>query len=300
MINYLFLSVSVLVGAIKAVLNRKVKGATTTVYTAFRLNLICFIFAFFTVFFMGIGDIGTLFNVPLWLAIATAIATVGMQICMMKAVQTGPVSLSSLFTYCGFIIPTLWGSLYYREDFHFLQGVGIALIICAFVLSLQKEKQTKFNWQWLFYALGSMLFAGLLGVFQKVFVKEYQQCLLNNFLTVSFFIVVVLVGACTLVAYILEGKNAETTNRALGMPIGRFFAYTIPLGVIIGGLNLLNTYLSGALPSVVVFPAINGGAIFLTTLLSAIVFKEKPTKRQTIALCIGIGAILLIAFSQLL
>ena len=298
MINYLLLSLAVLVGAIKAVLNRKVKSGTTTAFTAFRLNFICFVLAFFTVFVMGIGDIDTLFHIPLWLAIATAIATVGMQICMMKAVQTGPVSLSSLFTYCGFIIPTLWGSLYYREDFHFLQGVGIALILCAFVLSLQKEKQTKFNLQWLLYAIGSMLFSGLLGVFQKIFVKEYQHCLLNNFLTVSFFIVVVLVGVCTLIAYLLERNKNQTAG--LGMPIGRFIAYTLPLGVIIGGLNLLNTYLSGVLPSVVVFPAINGGAIFLTTLLSAIIFKEKPTKRQTIALCIGIGAILLIALSQLL
>ena len=115
----------------------------------------------------------------------------------------------------------------------------------------------------------------------------------------SFLIVVLLVGACTLFCYLKERKTT-TVACGLGMPIGVFLAYTIPLGVIIGGLNLLNTYLSGVLPSVVVFPAINGGAIFLTTLLSAIVFKEKPTKRQTLALVIGIGAILLIALSQLL
>ena len=297
--EYLLLVCAVFIGAIKAILNRKVKSGTATAFATFRLNLICFVLAFITVFFMGLGDIATLFKVPLWLALATAIATVGMQVCMMKAVQTGPVSLSSLFTYCGFIIPTLFGSLYYRENFHILQGVGIALILCAFVLSLQKEKQAKFNLQWLLYALGAMLFSGLLGVFQKIFVKEYPNNSLNNFLTVSFFIVVLLVGVCTLFCFFKE-RGKTTISRGLGMPIGVFLAYTIPLGVIIGGLNLLNTYLSSVLPSVVVFPAINGGAIFLTTAFSAVIFKEKPTKRQTLALIIGIGAILLIALSQLL
>ena len=77
----------------------------------------------------------------------------------------------------------------------------------------------------------------------------------------SFLIVVLLVGACTLFCYLKERKTT-TVACGLGMPIGVFLAYTIPLGVIIGGLNLLNTYLSGVLPSVVVFPAINGGAIY--------------------------------------
>ena len=297
MINYLLLIFAVTTGATKAILNRKVKSATPTLFTSFRLNLICFIFGFITVFFIGIGDISSLFSVPWWLAVGTAVCTVGMQLCMMKAVQTGPISLSSFFVYSGFMIPTIWGCLYYKESFHFLQGIGIGAILFAFALSLQKEHGKKFNFVWLLYALGAMVFSGLLGVFQKLFVKGYPTHSLHNFLTVTFFIVVILMSIFTLVSYLFQ---KEKTPCGLGMSKISFFAYTIPLGVIIGGLNLLNTYLSGVLPSVVVFPAINGGAIFLTTALSAIIFKEKPTKRQTIALCIGIGAILLIALSQLL
>ena len=296
MIDYLLLVSSVFLSALKSALNRQVKKATPTTFTTFRVNLVCFIFAFITVFLIGIGEISTLFTIPIGLSVLMAICVVGMQLCLMKGVQTGPVSLSSFFVCAGFIFPTAFGVLYYKDNFHFLQGIGIAILIGALLISLEKDGK-KFNFKWLFYAVGAMLFAGALGILQKVFVKEYPTLSLNNFLAVVFFIVVILMALCTLISYLCQ---KDKTPCGLGMSKVTFCAYTLPLGAIIGGLMILNTYLLAVLPSVVAFPSINGGAIFMTALLSALIFKEKLTARKIIALCLGVGAILLIAFAQLM
>lgn len=45
----------------KAVLNRKLKNGSNTVYQTLRMNMICFAVAFLTIFLLGLKDIKTLF-----------------------------------------------------------------------------------------------------------------------------------------------------------------------------------------------------------------------------------------------
>ena len=153
----------------------------------------------------------------------------------------------------------------------------------------------------LIFSFGGLLLSGLVGVIQKVFVYDYAQTSLNNFLTVAFALILVIGGVCLWIAYGLERKNAlkkagaqaESSRTERGWKL--FFV--VGVGVLIAVINIINTYLSGRLPSAVVFPVINGGSIFLTTIMSVLFFKEKPTKSQAIGLSIGVLAILVIALA---
>ena len=59
-------------------------------------------------------------------------------------------------------------------------------------------------------------------------------------------------------------------------------------------LNLLITMLAKTVPSVVLFPVSACIAITITTLIGAIVFKEKLTLRKIIGIAFGIGSIVII------
>ncbi len=303
--EYILLITTVFMAAVKSVLNRQVKSGTETVLQTLRFNLLTFVFAFVTVFSLGFQDLGSIFNTPWLVAFGLAVCTLGAQISLMKAVQLGPVSVSALFSYCGFIIPTVWGCIRYQEEFHFLQAVGIAMILCSFALSTKREKDAKYNVKWLLSSLGGLIFSGAIGVFQKIFTRDYAGYSLNNFLTVAFALVLVVGGVCLLIAYFIEktrnnpiSEKSESSDADVSKPNGRKVCiFAVILGVLIGLINIINTYLSGVLPSVVVFPSINGGAIITTTLLSAFVFKETPTKNQAIGLAMGVLAILLITFA---
>ena len=208
--EYVLLVLTVIMAATKAVLNKKVKNGTETLYQTFRFNLFCFVFAFITVFIVGIRELDTLLNTPILLALGLAVCTIGMQIFSMKAVQLGPVSVSSLFCYCGFIIPTVFGCVYYKEPFRVLQGVGIAMIVFAFIFSTKGGEDKKPNAKWLFCSISALLSSGLIGVFQKIFMREYPDSSLNNFLIFSFLMILAIGGV-----YLLVMKLVQTTRRTI-------------------------------------------------------------------------------------
>lgn len=56
----------------------------------------------------------------------------------------------------------------------------------------------------------------------------------------------------------------------------------------------MNLYLSGALPSILFFPIMNGGLILLSSLAGWIVFREKLTRSQIFSLLLGVVAVCLI------
>lgn len=85
----------------------------------------------------------------------------------MKAVETGSVSVSSLFYSCGFIIPTIWENVYYKEGINLLHIFGILFIFASFALSSRLKKDKGFKVGWL-AALGGTLFSGLVGVVHKL------------------------------------------------------------------------------------------------------------------------------------
>lgn len=72
------------------------------------------------------------------------------------------------------------------------------------------------------------------------------------------------------------------------------------MGVALGVANKISFYLAGVLPSVIMFPSINGGGIIATSVLSMVIFKERPTKRQVIALVLGVVGIVSVASGNII
>ena len=65
-------------------------------------------------------------------------------------------------------------------------------------------------------------------------------------------------------------------------------------GVIIGAVNLINLYLSAKLPSIVLFPILNGGVIVLSGLAALLIFKENLSRSEYAGIAIGTLAICLL------
>ena len=307
---YLLLIFAIFISALKSPVSKALGGKDAGFFKTMRTNVGIFFCAFLTVFLMGIKNVGTLFNVPWWLVICFAVCVLGSQIALMKAVEWGPVSLTSLFNCSGFIIPTLFGLLYYKEDFHFLQGVGLVMIFCSLALCVKKEKGKKFNFKWLAAALTDFLLLGLVGVWQKILANTYKSCVLDNFLSMVFLIVVLLSGGIVAVSWLCKRrtkktcpqettgqKKEETSDTGARL---RFFLLLLLMGVLLGLTNKTNAFLAGVLPGVIVFPFLNGGVIVTTTLLSALLYKEKPSAKQWISILTGVAAIVVIAVGQAL
>lgn len=58
--------------------------------------------------------------------------------------------------------------------------------------------------------------------------------------------------------------------------------------------NQINMYLSGALPSIVFFPIVNGVGLLLSIAAGILLLKERFTRRQTLGMIFGAAAVLLL------
>lgn len=308
--DYLLLGVSVFTGSFKSIVNKRVKRGAVGMGKTMQVNAISFAVAFVVVFCFAVFSPSFTFNTPFILAGANALCILLSQVCLMKAVDTGSVTVSSLFYSCGFIVPTVWGAIYYHEPVHFLQIIGIGVILLSFVLSMEKENGKKFNFKWFIFALGGTLFSGLLGIVQKIFGVEYsKQYSLDTFLSISFLMIIAISLIVWLIcALVKKGQSHEhiathelaITKQHRQLIGKRTFVFTLVLGLILGFHNKICTYLSGVLPSALYFPVVNGGVIVMTAVISAIILREKLSKRQLISVILGFVAIGLITVGKVL
>lgn len=308
--DYLLLGVSVFTGSFKSIVNKRVKRGAVGMGKTMQVNAISFAVAFVVVFCFALFSANFSFRTPILLAILNSACILLSQVALMKAVDTGSVTVSSLFYSCGFIIPTIFGAIYYGEKVHFLQIIGIAVILISFVLCVEKENGKKFNFKWFIYALGGTIFSGLLGIVQKIFGVEYSaEYSLDTFLSVSFLMIIGISLIVWLIYALIhrakDHSHLSVSERAITKIekplIGkRTFVFTLILGLILGFHNKICTYLSGVLPSALYFPIVNGGVIVMTAVISAIMLREKLSKRQLISVILGFVAIGLITVGKVL
>ena len=301
--EYVLLVLTIFGGGIRSVVTKIVnKGANS--HQATKTNAWMFLVAFITVLLMGITSISTIFEVPWCLTIVYAVSMVMAQFCLMKAVELGSVSVSSLIYYCGLIIALLFGCLYYRETVNALHIIGVLFILGSFFLSIKKEKQ-KVSLAWAIAAFGGCLFGGLMGVWQKIFRYEYPQYSSDNFMQASFLLMIIfsfLIVAISRVKQACETKKGslqkeekkETDNK------WKKIGLIVALGVTMAMINKINIFLSGELPTIVVFPCIYGGGIIASSLLSAWICKEKSSRLQKLSVLVGIVGIIFIGFGSML
>lgn len=285
-------------------INRKVKKFAVNIERTMAINAISFSIAFLFVLVILFASNHFSFATPIHLAVLGAISILASQVCIMKAVELGSVTITSLFINGNFIIPTIFGSIYYRETVHFLQIIGIVVMLISFAIGVEKEDGKSFNFKWLFCVIGGIVSTGLLGIVQKIYGIEYSsKYSLDSFFAVSFLIIVAISLAVSLICYAqrkTKNKLAVNTEVKISWLDKKSLIITLFLGLVLGYHNKFCTYLSGVLPSALYFPIINGGVIVLVAVASAILFKEKLNKRQILSTLIGFVSIILISIGKLL
>ena len=192
----------------------------------------------------------------------------------MLALSKGPMHITLLITTSSMIIPTLSG-VFFGEKFSLFKLLLVLILIYFIYLSIGKSKEGKINKSWGICCLLAFILMGSIGIIQKIHQTSSHKSEISGFLFVSFFISLIISGL-----RVKDKKNFKDKKNL------------IPLAMICGvctfTMNFLNLKLSGLLPSQLFFPLVNGSAIVLSSVMSAVLFKERLSKRQTVGLIGGI------------
>ena len=271
-------------GATSVLAKAGIKSVSSDFATAFRTGVVL-IFSWLMVFVVGCQNaVSTITpRAPVFLALSGA-ATGLSWLCYFKALSIGNLSKVVAVDKSSTFLTILLALIFFREPFHWLTGLGIAVMITGTALMLEKGDAKKGEKGWLFYAAGSAVFAALQSILGKGGVQDMDSTLATALRTV-----VVLVFAWAIVLGKKEGGDWKKMTRR--------DAVLLVLSGITTGASWLCYYraLQTGRASVVV--PIDKCSMLFAVALSAIFLKEKQTRRSLLALTLVVAGTFMIALA---
>lgn len=188
------------------------------------------------------------------------------------------VVLSSIFQKLGLLVPIVVSVCFYQELPSVLQGVGFLLAVAAIVLmNYQKDSG---NAGFKLGLLGMLLACGMAEAMSKIFKEAGVPELEPQFLFFTFVCAMTLCFLCMIAKKQRIGLSELLFGTLIAVP--NFFSS-----------KFLMASLS-SLPAVIVFPVFSVGTILVLTLAGVLLFRERITKQQWIAISMILVALVLL------
>lgn len=251
-----------------------IRKTDSTVATAIR-TIVVLAFSWLMVFLLGSqGELANLDGKTLLFLILSGLATGASWLCYFKALQLGDINKVVPIDKSSTVLTILLAFLFLNESVSVSKLIGVVLIAAGTLMMIEKKSGTdsgEKGLRWLWYALGSAVFASLTSILGKIGISGVESNLGTAIRTI-----VVLVMSWMMV--FVQGKQTSlkfTPKGELGF---------ICLSGLATGASWLCYYkaLQDGLASVVV--PIDKLSILVTIGFSYAVFHEKLTKKAAIGL----------------
>lgn len=260
-----------------------IKKTDSTVATAIRTIVVLF-FSWLMVFIVGSeGEIGSITPHTLIFLVLSGLATGASWLCYFKALQLGDVNKVVPIDKSSTVLTILLAAILLGEGITLYSGIGIAIIAVGTFLMIEKKdvkNDVPKNKRWIFYALGSAVFASLTAILGKIGISDVESnlgtAIRTGVVLVMSWIMVFVTGK--------QNKIKGISKKELG--------FICLSGFATGGSWLCYYKALHDGPASVVVP-IDKLSILVTILFSYIVFREKLSKKTAFGLVLTVGGTLL-------
>ena len=262
-----------------------IKKTDSTVATAIR-TIVVLIFSWLMVFVVGSQEtISAIGGRTLLFLVLSGLATGASWLCYFKALQLGDVNKVVPIDKSSTVLTILLAAIFLQEGVSLTKGIGVVLIAVGTFLMIEKKQsggETK-SAAWLWYALGSAVFASLTAILGKVGISGVESNLGTAIRT----------GVVLLMSWVMvfvTGKQGALK----AIPKNELFFICLS-GLGTGGSWLCYYKALQDGPASVVVP-IDKLSILVTVLFSYLVFREKLTKKSALGLAGIVAGTLLMLF----
>ncbi len=280
--NYILLFVSFVTLGLKSVFAKMGNSHLTDEHNIYTYNFYMLMVSFLFTTAIGIPTWNGISLYTVVMATVYGILLVFSQVFLIKALNLGGTSISTLFYSSGFLVPIVASAFLYNEKISVWQYVGVVLLLLSFVVAVKKEEKAA-TLKWFVFILIALLCNGILGAMQKVFRMSPYQHQQGGFMMICMFVAMI-------VAFMFMPK------RNISLPSKGFLKMASCSGLALAAVNTINVHISGVLPGVIVFPCVNGGGVIASAILARLIIGEKITTKQKIGIALGVIAICFIAF----
>ena len=202
-----------------------------------------------------------------------------------QALATGPVALTTIISSAAFLIPTLYGAVFWSETIRPAQYAGIALILLSLFMCVNPKKSTeKLTPKWFVYYIAFFFVGGVLGIFYKIFGASSASGNINFMMLCA--------SVFSSIFFFAFGLSINGIKKAQPPKLHPAALPYVLLSGIAGCVYIrLNISLAALIPSAIFFPVSNGALVLISTALGFTLFKEKLTKLQLYGIFLGCIAI---------
>ena len=256
-----------------------IRRTDSTVATAIR-TIVVLIFSWLMVFIVGSqSQLSEISGKTLLFLILSGLATGGSWLCYFRALQLGDVNKVVPVDKSSTVLTILLAAILLQESITWTKGVGVVLIAVGTFLMIEKKESSGAaakDSRWLWYALGSAVFASLTAILGKIGISGVESNLGTAIRTV-------VVLAMSWLMVFVTGKR-----EALHHIPGKELVFICLSGLATGGSWLCYYKALQDGPASVVVP-IDKLSILVTVLFSYVVFHEKLAAKSAVGL-LGIVA----------
>lgn len=205
-----------------------------------------------------------------------------------KALMSGTMVLSSIFSTAGIIIPCILGIFFFGESLSVIQCVCMTAVILSAVMLIDSNKKLKgtFSFKALIYLLLSFLTNGMVMFCQKLFGYLQPEGNVSLFSLLTF-----LIPSAVLFIVLLFMPRSEKSAEKLPK---KMYLYITYLSFAVFVIQQLVTLITPVMSSALLFTLVNGSATVIAAIVGAIMYKEKITVKSFFGLVIGITALIII------
>lgn len=196
---------------------------------------------------------------------------------MIRAISTSGAGMCTLWNKAGILIPIFTSLVLWGEAPKTLGWIGVVFTLAAVFLASYTGGAIKADK----YLVALMLCSGIGSTSLKVFQKTVTTDLNDFFVFCTFFS-----AFLASVVFIKKRGGAKLNFKNI------FFGAAVGFSNVTSDVFMLMALMS--LPAAVVYPVSSSGTISFIALISALVFKEKLTKKQILALILTVIGIILI------
>ncbi len=250
-----------------------IRKTDSTVATAIR-TIVVLAFSWLMVFVVGSQQtISAISSRALLFLIFSGLATGASWLCYFKALQLGNVNKVVPIDKSSTVLTILLAAVFLQEGISLPKGIGVLLIAAGTYLMIEKKASSgeSKGSAWLWYALGSAVFASLTAILGKIGISGVESNLGTAIRT----------GVVLIMSWIMVFVTGKKS--ALPRISKRELGFICLSGLATGGSWLCYYRALQDGPASVVVP-IDKLSILVTILFSYLVFHEKLTKKSALGL----------------
>lgn len=283
--GYLYLAIALFCGAAKGYCGKKTSGYVNGFKDAMLTNTIrmalCIVIGLIMI--IAGGNVSFMLPSPKLLLISalSGVTTSVFVVTWLLSVKKGAYMMLDVFLTLGVLVPILLGLFLFDENVRLNQWIGLAILVVAVIIMCSynnsiKEKITPFS---LLMLVICGVSNGLTSFSQKLFVKRCADIPIAVFNLYTY-----VFSAIVLIAFYFVFNHREKSADSKGFGVKSILGYVIVMAICLFLNSYFATLAAGYLDSAKLYPLNQGAALALSSVMSAIFFKEKLTLKCIVGL----------------